>query len=208
MESARARCRRERSPAESHLRPVSLVRWTVTRVIEQIALTALLMFRLRLFSCREGGGGGGWRNQIINVLSVRIYEFFSSRGVLQTQGNLGEACWELVFSFICLKSSSRCLVTLSLFFFPPFSEVCLTASHSPLPFFFSYLPHYVLLFFLKNGLVNASFSCVKASAPFVPAVYPYVFSIITSCPASCSAVQSICFYSFTADPLPERLKGG
>lgn len=49
------------------------------------------MFTVRLSSCI----GKESLNCIINVLSIQIYEFFSSQGVLQMQVNLGEACWEL-----------------------------------------------------------------------------------------------------------------
>lgn len=48
----------------------------------------------------------------------------------------------------------------------------------------------------------------KISRSSVPAVSPWLLPSLSSCPASCAAVQSICLYSLTADPLPEQLKAG
>ena len=50
------------------------------------------------FQMEEGGG------RIINVLSIQIYEFFNSRGVLQM---LAESSAVFVTCLTCTQSSSR-----------------------------------------------------------------------------------------------------
>lgn len=161
---------------------------------------------------RRGVGGDGWRNQIINVLSVQAYESFSSGGVpsnaRQLRGGLQRARL-LVSARLHLHLLVTLHSSLGFFYSPLFPDACLTSSLRPSPVFFplgtSSTAHCVLVFFILNVLVRVG--CRQRAAPVLlrpRRCFPL------SLPAQPLVLRSgsICFHSLAAEPLPERLKAG
>lgn len=88
-------CRRHEGTLSGcyHLWPVSLDWWDIIPIIYQIELTELLMFTVRLFTCK------GKKKKQLNhqcLIHSDLWIFQEPRSSSNaSQVNLGEACWEL-----------------------------------------------------------------------------------------------------------------